>query len=73
MAEIEAEVRKWGNSLGVVIPAEVAKQEGLKAHDRALIRIMKVRYPDPRAFGFMRDLKIDAQKMKDQLRREHEW
>lgn len=73
MTETEVEVRKWGNSLGIIIPADVAKAEGLKEHDRALIRIMKVRHPDPRSFGSLRDLKIDAQKLKDQLRREHEW
>lgn len=72
MSETEVEVRKWGNSLGVLIPAEIAKAEGLKPHDRALIRIMKVRYPDARSFGSLKDLKIDAQALKDQLRREHD-
>lgn len=72
MAEIEVEVRAWGNSLGIIIPAEVAKAEGLAVHDRALVRIMKIRHPDPRSFGSLKHLKIDAQKMKDELRRDHE-
>ena len=73
MTETEVEVRKWGNSLGIVIPADVAKAEDLKPHDRALVRIMKVRYPDPRSFGSLKDLKINAQELKDRLRREHDW
>lgn len=73
MVETEVEVRKWGNSLGVIIPADVAKAEGLQANDRAILRIMKVRYPDPLAFGFLKDKPLDAQALKDRLRREHEW
>ncbi|HUR68346.1 MAG TPA: AbrB/MazE/SpoVT family DNA-binding domain-containing protein [Candidatus Thermoplasmatota archaeon] len=72
MSETEVEVRKWGNSLGIIIPADVAREEGLKEHDRALVRIMKVRYPHPSSFGSLKDLKLDAQKLKDQLRRDHE-
>jgi antitoxin component of MazEF toxin-antitoxin module len=72
MAETEVEVRKWGNSLGIVIPADIVRAEGLAPHDRALVRIMKVRRPDPRAFGFLRAKTIDAQAAKDRLRSEHE-
>lgn len=71
MGETEVEVRRWGNSLGIVIPADLAKAEGLREHDRALIRIMRVRTPDPKSFGSLRDLRIDAQKLKESLRREH--
>lgn len=73
MSEVETAVRKWGNSLGVIIPAEVAKKEGLKPKDRVIVRIAKVRYPDPSFFGSLRGWKVDAQKLKDELREEHEW
>lgn len=72
MSEAEVEVRKWGNSLAIIVPADVAKAEDLHPNDRALIRIMKVRYPDPRAFGFLKASRIDPQAMKDEIRRE-EW
>ncbi|MDD9954402.1 MAG: hypothetical protein OXR66_08790 [Candidatus Woesearchaeota archaeon] len=29
MADFEATPRKWGNSLGIIIPQEVVEQEGL--------------------------------------------
>lgn len=73
MIEIEAEVRRWGGSLGFVIPAEIAKAEGLEPRDKAWIKIMKIRYPDPRSFGSLKDTKLNAQEIKDRLRREHEW
>jgi len=72
MAETEVEVRKWGNSLGIVIPADVVKAEGLKPHDRAIMRIMKIRYPDPKSFGSLKGWKIDPQRLKDDLRRDHD-
>ena len=73
MAEAEVEVRRWGNSLAVIVPAEVAKAEGLQPGDRAFLRILKVRRPDPRSFGLLRDRPLDAQALKERLRREHEW
>lgn len=72
MIETEVEIRRWGNSLGIVIPSDLAKAEGLNPHDRALIRIMKVRYPAPGSFGHLKEWKVDAQNLKDELRREHE-
>ena len=73
MSETEVEVRKWGNSLAFILPADIAKAEALQPGDRALVRIMKVRYPDPRAFGFLKTKPLDAQALKDRLRREHDW
>jgi hypothetical protein len=73
MSEAEVEVRKWGNSLAFILPADIAKAESLQPGDRALVRIMKVRHPDPRSFGFLQAKPLDAQALKDRLRREHAW
>jgi len=71
MVEAEVEVRRWGNSLGVIIPAELAREEGLEPRDRVLLRVSKVRYPEPAFFGSMRGAPVAAQAAKDRLRREH--
>lgn len=68
--EIELKVRKWGNSLGVRIPAEVARREGLKPNDRVLVHIYKLRRPRKGIFGALRGANIDAQRLKDRLRAE---
>lgn len=71
MDEVEVEVRRWGNSLGVIIPAETVRREGLSAADKVRLQIAKVRRPDPASFGSLRDLKIDAAAAKEALRKEH--
>lgn len=68
MTEAEVEIRKWGNSLAIIVPADIARAEDLHPNDRALMRIRKVKYPKPGSFGSLKDLKIDAQAMKDEDR-----
>jgi antitoxin component of MazEF toxin-antitoxin module len=72
MDEVEVEVRRWGNSLGVIIPAEAARRQGLQPHDKVRIRVSKITYPDPSFFGSARHLKIDARAFKEELRRDHD-
>jgi antitoxin component of MazEF toxin-antitoxin module len=38
---VRSVVRKWGNSLGVVIPSEEVSREGLKENDEVEIVIRK--------------------------------
>jgi hypothetical protein len=71
MTDVETEVKKWGNSLGVIIPAEAARAEGLRAGSRVLVRVFRVREPLAGSFGSLRGAGIDAQRLKDRLRREH--
>lgn len=37
--DLESDLRKWGNSLGLVIPASVTKQYGLKAGQHVRLRL----------------------------------
>jgi antitoxin component of MazEF toxin-antitoxin module len=41
MIETECEVKKWGNSLGIVIPKEAAEQIQLKAEQKIKVLIEK--------------------------------
>ena len=42
MLEFDAKVKKWGNSLAVVVPSEEAKSGGLKPNQRVhIIAIQK--------------------------------
>ncbi len=40
---IELELKEWGNSIGVILPAERLKQLGLKKGDKIEIHIKKKR------------------------------
>ncbi len=58
-------VRKWGNSLGVVIPSEEVSREGLKENDEVEIVIRKA--VDIRQLFGKYKLR-DLQSAKDELR-----
>jgi len=67
VARVHAKVRRWGSSLGIVVPSEVAKGLRLKAGDEVVLEIDQAGIED--AFGSLRDWTVDPQKLKDELRR----
>ncbi len=60
-------VRKWGNSLGVVIPEEESKKMRLRSGDTVDFKVHKV-VPIEKLFGSIK-LKKTAQEIKDEMRR----
>jgi antitoxin component of MazEF toxin-antitoxin module len=62
---IRTVVRKWGNSLGVVIPSEEASKEGLRENDEVEVVIRKA-LDIRELFGRYRFR--DLQKLKEELR-----
>jgi antitoxin component of MazEF toxin-antitoxin module len=61
----KSKLRRWGNSLGVIVPKEIVDQEGLKEGEIVEISVRKVsdikhlfgKYP-------FKDLQLQKQKMK---------
>ncbi len=51
MLEVKAKVREWGRSLGVVLPKESAKQEGIGRNDTVTLLITKNRNVLKETFG----------------------
>lgn len=51
MIEIEAVVRKWGRSFGVVIPMELIKGEEISENDKVTLAISKKGNPLKNNFG----------------------
>ena len=68
MSEILAKVKSWGNSLGIIIPSDIVKKDGIKPDDDVIVRIEK-KHDIEDLFGSLKGLKIDAQKMKDDSRK----
>ena len=72
MTDIEAKVKRWGNSLAVIIPSHIVEAGRIKEEDN--VRLILV--PDSRkvlkeTFGMLKGkLTKSAQQMKDELRRE---
>lgn len=71
MIEIECTTRKWGDSLGITIPKKIVENAGIVENEKIKVSIDKApKLPDKRVFGILRDKKLDAQKIKDELRQE---
>jgi antitoxin component of MazEF toxin-antitoxin module len=67
VSRTRARVRRWGSSLGIVIPSQTAKELRLKAGDEVVLEIDQAGVED--AFGSAKDWDVDPQKLKDELRR----
>jgi len=67
MPRTRARVRRWGSSLGIVLPSEVVKALRLEAGREVMVDICPVGIEE--AFGSLKDWTVDPQRLKDELRR----
>lgn len=64
---IEVEIKKWGNSIGVVLPKTLVEKEELKENDKIVLDI--VRKADlSKTFGTLKR-KMSGQEFKDLVRK----
>ena len=66
---ISTKLRKWGNSIGIVIPNEILKEKNLREGEEVIIEVNK-KNKIKQLFGSLKTLKIDSQKIKDELRKD---
>lgn len=68
MAEVNARVRKWGDSLAVIIPKDIANKEKISTNDNIHIKIeKKMNFLD--LFGIAKGkIKKSAQQLKNESR-----
>ena len=69
MMEFDAKVKKWGNSLAVVLPHDEAKSDGLKQDQKLHVIVLQKSNAVRRSFGRLPGLR-PAQQLKDELRKE---
>lgn len=69
MEGIQAIIRKWGDSIAVIIPKVIAKEKGLNPRDSVVITVEKESGLKD-VFGSLKNWKINTQKLKDELRGE---
>ena len=65
MIEVEAKVRKWGRSFGVVIPKEEAIEEGIKENEAVSILIGKKKNVLREAFGTFKFKKSTEEMLRE--------
>jgi len=63
--------RKWGNSIGVILPKEIVEKEHIKENMRINILISKKSNILNETFGMLKGkMKKSSQQMKDELKKE---
>lgn len=65
MVEIISQVRKWGSSVGVVIPKEAAKKANVKTGDKITIIIQPERNPLKETFGILKPKRSTEKILKE--------
>lgn len=68
MLEFNTKIKKWGNSVGLIIPKD--KLNGVKENDVVHVIAMKKSDAIKKSFGLFPEWKGKGQKMKDKLRKE---
>lgn len=69
MATATVVAKKWGNSIGVIIPKEVVEKEGIKVDKPVQIEVKPVKNPLAELFGKYKTNK-PTQQIKDELKKE---
>ena len=67
MVEIEAKTRKWGSSIGLVLPKRIVEEEGIKPNEKIVITIKK-RPLAKEFFGKFPHWGKSTQELKDEMR-----
>lgn len=65
MLETEVTIKKWGSSLGVLLPKKEAQKEGLKEGQRIRIRVLPKESPLKKMFGTLKFKKTTDQIMRE--------
>ena len=67
--QTKAKLKRWGSSLGIVVPSDVVKAESLKEGEEVVLSIKKKNNLED-LFGSLKGWKINAQKMKNDARKD---
>lgn len=65
---IEVTVRKWGNSLGIILPKELVEQKRIKEDEKILVDVVKEADLSHFYGSLKGKLKLGGQELKDMAR-----
>lgn len=67
--EIKTIAKKWGSSIGVIIPKEVVEERKIRENDEIIIEVTKAPLIVREIFGMLRGkIKKSGQEIKDEMR-----
>lgn len=65
---IEVSIKKWGNSMGIILPKNLVETQHLKENDKIIIQVVKkADFSD--IFGLLKKRKMSGQEFKDMVRK----
>ena len=67
--EIRTQLRRWGNSLGIIVPSDILRIKNLREGEEVIITVEKKKKIHE-LFGSLKGKKLNAQKIKDDIRSE---
>ncbi|MBI2659723.1 AbrB/MazE/SpoVT family DNA-binding domain-containing protein [Candidatus Woesearchaeota archaeon] len=70
MFKSETKLKAWGNSIGVILPKEALKEEGLSINDEVEIILKKKSSPLKDAFGRLKEFKAKSTKSTEEMLKE---
>ena len=71
MIECEVTAKKWGNSIGVILPKDALDKGNIKENDTFRLLIIKEEQTPKKIFGmFKGKINQNTQELKDNMRRE---
>ena len=70
MIECESTAKKWGNSIGIIIPKEVTERQGIRENTKVHFAILDNAVVGERLFGMLKGWKEPTGKALKRLRRE---
>lgn len=68
MTETECIARKWGNSLGIIIPREIVEEENLSENESIIIDIKK-KHLAKEFFGLLAGWKRSTEELKKEMKK----
>ena len=65
---IQAKIRRWGNSMAVIIPNRLIQERRFKENDEIIIEVVQ-KADISNNFGLIKKRKMSGQKFKDMVRK----
>jgi len=67
---VEVKLKRWGNSMAVIVPNKIIEEKNLKENDSIIIEVVK-KADLSEVFGSIKekDRKMSGQQMKDMVRK----
>ncbi len=70
MIEVEAKLKRWGRSFGIIVPMDAVKEADLSENEQLEITVTKKRNPFLETFGVLKRSKKSTKQMLKELRAE---